>query len=164
MPAASPGTGTNTILSKSDPNTHETQSCHLVDRIAESGYLENFTPINPNELNKLRRVKISRAVDGINTALFKRLWEHFPDLLTAIFNSSLKKGVVPSCFKTALFPPIIKSQSLDIQELKSYRPVSNLLLSKVLETAVAHQLNKHFNDFLGSCQSAYRMGMVLRQL
>ena len=76
-----------------------------------------------------------------------------------LINLSLTSGVVPSYFKIATLTPILKSSSLDINELASYRPVSNLpFLAKVLESAVASQLNKHLKKYLSPFQSAFRAG------
>ena len=51
---------------------------------------------------------------------------------------------MPACLKTATVTPLLKKKSLDIEELKSYRPVSNLsFLSKLIEKSVVKQLNVH---------------------
>lgn len=67
------------------------------------------------------------------------IWNIYGAWLTDVVNASLRLGVVPSCFKTAILTPILKSRSLERDILMSYHPVSNLLfLSKVLETAIAN--------------------------
>ena len=66
--------------------------------------------------------------------------------ITAVFNNSLVSGVFPSVCKSALVKPLLKKVSLDPDDLKNYRPVSNLsFLSKVLERIVLSQLNEHLN-------------------
>ena len=65
----------------------------------------------------------------------------------------------PSVYKSALVNPLLKKMSLDPDDLKNYRPVSDLsFLSKVLERIVLSQLNKHLNhnNLLSPLQSAYR--------
>ena len=122
-------------------------------------YLSTFHPLTSSDIRKLRRLKISRIVDRITNALFICVWDMFLDVVTSIINSSLRSGVVPTYFKTAVLTPIIKNQSLDPQQLQSYRPVSNLpFLSNVLETAVAQQLQPQLDKYLGKYQSAYRVG------
>ena len=72
---------------------------------------------------------------------------------------SLRSGVFPTSYKQSHITPLLKSPSLDCDSLQSYRPVSNLsFLSKVIETAVANQLMKHFDQhkLLDQHQSAYR--------
>ena len=56
-------------------------------------------------------------------------------------------------------PRDLPKMSLDPDDLKNYRPVSNLFfLSKVLERIVLSQLNEHLNhnNLLSPLQSAYR--------
>ena len=48
----------------------------------------------------------------------------------------------------ALISPLIKKANLDQNELKNYRPVSNLpFLSKLLEKAVVQQRNSHLEKY-----------------
>ena len=93
------------------------------------------------------------------TSLLKECLPHFIETLTGLFNESLKHGSVPNCFKEALVKPLIKKPNLNPNELKNYRPVSNLpFLSKILEKIVLHQLLEHLsqNSLLENFQSAYR--------
>ena len=46
--------------------------------------------------------------------------------LSDLFNSSLASGIFPQCFKSARFTPILIKRSLDHNDLKNYRPDSNL--------------------------------------
>ena len=46
--------------------------------------------------------------------------------ITAVFNNSLVSGVFPSVYKSALVKPLFRKMSLDPDDLKNYRPVSNL--------------------------------------
>ena len=65
----------------------------------------------------------------------------------------------PAIFKKAVVKPLLKKSSLDPNELKNYRPVSNLpFLSKILEKIVLSQLLSHLNHYklLSPVQSAYR--------
>lgn len=66
---------------------------------------------------------------------------------------------MPRDFKRALIKPLLKKPSLDPDDLKNYRPVSNLsFLSKILEKVVASRLDTHLelNDLQEPFQSAYR--------
>ena len=76
-------------------------------------------------------------------------------------NLSLTSGTVPIAFKKAVVKPLIKKPNLDPEILDNYRPVSNLpYLSKILERAVADQLQAHLdtNGLHVKFQSAYRRG------
>ena len=90
------------------------------------------------------------------------LFQHidlFIDCITSIVNDSLANGLMPLCYRKAVISPLLKKPNLDVNILKNYRPVSNLpFLSKVIEKAVALQLNEHLNknDLFEQHQSAYR--------
>ena len=58
-----------------------------------------------------------------------------------IINGSLSTGCVPTSLKVAVIKPLLKKPNLDPDNMKNYRPISNLpFLSNVLEKAVAQQL------------------------
>jgi len=48
---------------------------------------------------------------------------------------------VPTVFKEAYITPLIKKADFDVDDVRSYRPISNLpILSKLLERLVSRQL------------------------
>ena len=66
-----------------------------------------------------------------------------------------KKGLL----LLSMVSPHLKKPGLDTADMANFRPVLNLsFLSKVVERAVAQQLNDHItkNGLLPRCQSAYR--------
>lgn len=76
-------------------------------------------------------------------------------------NASLQSACVPECHKKAIVTPLLKKDNLDANNLKNFRPVSNLpFISKILEKVVAKQLVIHMsnNNMQDSQQSAYRAG------
>jgi hypothetical protein len=76
-------------------------------------------------------------------------------------NRSLADGIFPDVFKMALLRPLIKKPGLDSEQMKNYRPVSNLsFISKIIERAVAEQLTAYLttNHLMEPQQSAYRQG------
>ena len=80
-------------------------------------------------------------------------------LVVSIVNLSLSKGRFPSHFKSALVSPLLKKPTLNRDDMKNYRLVSNLsFLSKSLEKDAASRLNSHINSSHTSndYQSAYR--------
>jgi len=80
-------------------------------------------------------------------------------LFTQIINACFSLGVFPSSEKSALVRPLLKKPSLDKNDLKNYRPVSNLTyLSKLIERAILNQLSPHLNKnkCFSNFQSAYR--------
>ena len=83
---------------------------------------------------------------------------HLPPLLS-IINNSFKEDKFPKCLKTTIVIPLLKKTNLDTEQLKNYRPLSNILsLSKVLEKiAVKRLLNPlQINDLHEVNQSAYK--------
>ena len=81
--------------------------------------------------------------------------------ITKIYNDSLTSGTFPSHFKDSLVIPVLKKPSLDCNNLKNYRPVSNLsFISKVLERIVYFQFLNHItaNKLIDQFQSAYKPG------
>ena len=77
----------------------------------------------------------------------------------SIVNLSLSEGCFPTHFKYALVSPLLTKPTLNRDDMKNYRPVSNLsFVSKILEKVVASRLNLHINSSHTSndYQSAYR--------
>ena len=98
-------------------------------------------------------------LDTIPTTLLKSCIDSLIVPITNIVNKSLKEGVFPSDFKTVHVIPLLKKPSLDKNDLKNYRPVSNLsFISKVVERVVASLLLTHLklNDLSDPNQSVYK--------
>ena len=83
-------------------------------------------------------------------------------LITAIIdiiNISMETSTFSQNCKVARVRPLLKKISLHKNELKNFRPVSNLrFISKILEKVVANQLQTHLknNHLSNPLQSAYR--------
>lgn len=99
-------------------------------------------------------------LDPIPTSFTKR---HLPAILptlTLIINMSLSSGVVPREYKTGVVIPILKKEpGLDVNQLKHYRPITNLpFVAKVLEKIFANQLIDHLtaHGLSDDLQSAYK--------
>ncbi|XP_070180609.1 ral GTPase-activating protein subunit alpha-1-like isoform X3 [Littorina saxatilis] len=103
--------------------------------------------------------KVEHFHDPLPGFLFTKCLNKLLPSNTDIINISLATGVVPDCFKSAIVRPLIKKPGLDVNELKNYRPVSNLpFLSKLLERIILEQLSSHLsrNSLMPVYQSAYR--------
>ena len=69
-------------------------------------------------------------------------------LLIRIINESLTKAEFHKDFKNAIMKPLLKKPSLVKDELKNYRPVSNLhFISKVIENLVVKRLEEHMSEY-----------------
>jgi len=103
-------------------------------------------------------------LDSIPTPLLKNE-EILPVVLptlTKIINMSLAMGNVPHDLKKAIIVPGLKKPSLDVNEMKNYRPISNMsFLAKLLEKVVANQLVEYMSsqNIFDYMQSAYRKNM-----
>ena len=98
-------------------------------------------------------------LDCMPTNIFKKYIDLFLPFLTSLINLWLSTGNFPSGCKHAIVVPLLKQSSLDGNDKKNYRPVSNLsFISKVIERIVAKQLLffLHSNNLMPQCQSGYR--------
>jgi len=73
-------------------------------------------------------------------------------------NASLRDSNLPAAQKAAVVTLLSKKASLDPQDLKNYRPVSNLsFVSKLVERLAVKQLTDYLdsNELMLPLQSAY---------
>ena len=83
----------------------------------------------------------SSAADPIPTWVLKDVADLVAPYIVHLFNKSIAAGHFPSCFKRAFITPRIKKSGLDKEDVKSYRPISNLsVLSKLMERLAARRL------------------------
>ena len=120
-----------------------------------------FTPVSEEFVKKiiLDSPKSVCDLDPLPPQLFIASIDLILPHVTQIINTSLMSGIVPDDFKEALVDPLLKKLNLDINVLKNYRPVSNLLfISKVLERVVFSQIGGHLseNNLNEKFQSAYK--------
>ena len=101
------------------------------------------------------------SLDPMPTPLLLEILDCLLPSLTALINSSLSSGLFPQAFKSAIIFPLLKKPSLDPNELKNFRPISNQpFISKIIEKLVLVQISRHLsaNNILNQFQSAYRPG------
>ena len=92
----------------------------------------------------IRQVKPWKApgVDGLPSVVWKATWPVLKEWIHAIFQASIKLGVVPAAWKIARILPLRKPNKADYTVPKAYRPISLLpTLGKVLELVVARRLS-----------------------
>lgn len=121
----------------------------------------SFQPVTVEEVKKIimSSKPTTCSIDPIPTPLLIDSLDTLLPSVTAIVNDSLRTGLFPKLFKTAAVKPLLKNASLYQNNLKNYRPVSNLsFLSKVIEKVVQQQLFSYLdsNQLLPESQSAYR--------
>jgi len=71
----------------------------------------------------------------------------------------MDESVMPLCLKRATITPLLKRTGLNKEEMKNYRPISNLsFISTLIEKVVARRIEEQVehNDLNDIYQSAYR--------
>ena len=108
--------------------------------IFDGPQLSQFEPVTDELIRELILKSPTKSCmpDPIPTSLAKQCLE---DLVSFIVNASLSTGIVPPQFKQAIVTPLLKKPGLDTNDMKNFRPVSNLsFISKILEKVVLIQL------------------------
>ncbi|KAK3088718.1 hypothetical protein FSP39_022962 [Pinctada imbricata] len=123
--------------------------------------LQEFHPASDQEVMKLIQKSPSKSccLDPIPRNILKDSVQHFLPIIIQIVNLSLDRSEFPIIFKQAVVKPLLKKPSLDKENLKNYRPVSNLpFISKIVEKVVACRIEDHLmsNCLHDPLQSAYR--------
>ena len=123
--------------------------------------LSFFSPVTETEILKLIKTAPAKScdLDPIPTQLLKSCMDVLLTPITRLINLSLAEGIFPSTFKTAHVTPLLKKPTLSKEDMKNYRPVSNLsFISKLLEKVVANRIHSHMEETntTNSFQSAYR--------
>ena len=86
----------------------------------------------------------SSDLDSLPTSLVKNYIDILVTPIVSIVNLSLSEGSFPTHFKSVLVSSLFKKPTLNRDDMKNYRPVSNLSsLSKILEKVVASRLISH---------------------
>ena len=126
-----------------------------------SHVFDHFIPVSEEDVRKtiLSSKPTTCPLDPIPTPLLISNLDILLPIITNFINDSLVSGIFPDIFKTAVVRPLLKKSNLDRNNLKNYRPVSNLsFLSKIIEKLVLQQIFGYLNSnqLLPQNQSAYR--------
>ena len=98
-------------------------------------------------------------LDPLPTRILKKCFELLLPAIHRIVNLSLSLHYFPDVLKKAFVTPLIKNENLDNDNIKNFRPVSNLPFhGKIMEKCVFLQINTYLceNSLYGYLQSAYR--------
>ena len=122
-----------------------------------------FRPVSEDDVRKLINQSTIKScdLDPLPASLLSHCLDDLLPHLTSVINDSLQSGIFPSLYKAAIVKPLLKKSSLDPENLKNYRPVSNLsFFSKITEKVVLNQLTSHLleHNLFYPLQSAYRAG------
>ena len=137
-----------------------TTSCIEPDVPEMNCKMTEFSPVSSKELETIIKKSNNKycSLDPIPTWLLKECLPSLLSWITNIVNQSLS-SVMPTAYKEAILTPILKKTNLDTEQLKNYRPISNLsYVSKLIEKVVAKQITSYMstNWLDETMQSAYR--------
>ena len=96
--------------------------------------------------------------DHIPSNLLPHCIDKIVPTITRILSLSLNTGFFPKEFKSAFVKPLLKNSNLDSNNLKNYRPISNLSFqSKLTERVIADRLLSHLYShyLMSNFQFAY---------
>jgi hypothetical protein len=101
----------------------------------------------------------SSAADPLPTSVLKDIADLVSPYVAHLFNRSVSSSQFPTKFKRAFITPVVKKPGLDAEDVKSYRPISNLsVLSKVIDRLAARRLSGYIREagLLPALQSGFR--------
>lgn len=79
--------------------------------------------------------------DGLPTGVWVQLWPVVKARILALFQTSLREGVLPDQWRTAKITPLRKPGKDDYTKVKAWRPFSLLsTLGKILEAVIAERI------------------------
>ena len=85
--------------------------------------------------------------DPIPTNILKASLDILITPMTTMINLYLEFGTFPLSFKEAHVTPLLKKSNRPANNLKNYRPVSNLsFISKIIEKVASKRLQAHINS------------------
>jgi len=99
------------------------------------------------------------TLDPLPVFVLTKCWPTLLPVITNIVNRSLKEAFMPNALESAMITPLLKKPNLNPEELKNFRPVSNLpFISKLIKKTVAAQLVQYIDDnnLIEKLQSAYK--------
>jgi len=90
--------------------------------------LEIFRPTSEVEVNEIiiNSPNTSCDLDPLLTRRLKKCVDQLLPRITAIVNRSMDESVMLLCLKRATITPLFNRPGLDKEEMKNYRPISNI--------------------------------------
>ena len=110
------------------------------------------------------RLQTATGPDGISSKMLRSMAESISPHLTALFNLSLRLGIVADDWKMSNVTPIHKGG--EVSAAANYRPISLLsLVSKVLERVIHNRVTKYLtaNALLSKQQFGFRSGFSTQE-
>ena len=153
----------DSIIACNEETNDNRYSCDnvLYSNVVIQNDLVCFKKLDQNEVHRIIMDCANKTctLDCLPTWLLKDNIDVVLPVITDIVNTSLTTGVFPQAMKQAIVTPILKKINSDWNDLKNYRPVSNIgFVGKIIEKAAIIQVNEHMqaNDLDDLFQSAYK--------
>ena len=123
--------------------------------------MTSFEPATADEVQKLifSSQDMSCDLDPLPTRLLKSCLDILLTPITNIVNLSLESGSSPDVLKVSHITPLSKKPSLSKDDMKNYRPVSNLnFIAKIIVKIISNRIRFHLDkdNLSNSNQSAYK--------
>ena len=119
-----------------------------------------FYPVDELSIRRyIRELKTYCSLDPINVSKITVAFEAAAPFIASLVNKYFEECIFVTSEKVALLRPLLKKPVLDIEDMNSFRPVSNLpFLCKIVERAMLDQLLPFLeeNRIIPQNQSAYR--------
>ena len=115
------------------------------DKKFEGQTLDHFEPVTIHELKDIIRSSNTKTAchDPLPKQVLDQVLDGILPYLCSLVNKSLETGSMEGV-KESIILPLLKKSGLSSEQLKNYRPVSNLVfLSKLIERVVLNRLIKH---------------------
>ena len=147
-------------IQKNFPKDTTSSGHGLKPELNQEEFLHEFEPCTIDELKEIIKESGIKCApnDFLPTEILKQNMESFLPVLCKLVNLSLSEGSIEG-LKMADIIPTLKNSGLDPNDLKNYRPISNLsFLGKLIERVVLKRLNVHMdkNNLQIPEQSAYK--------
>ena len=123
--------------------------------------MTTFESATADKVKKLILSSQDKSCDlaPLHTKLLKSCLDILLTPITNIVNLSLESGSFSDVLKVSHITPLLKKPSLSKDDLKNYRPVSNLnFISKIIEKIISNRIQSHLdkNNLSNPNQSAYK--------
>jgi len=125
-----------------NPNTTSDISMDA-DIMFNGNMLELFRPISVFEVKEIT-IKYPNKSCDLDPLFLKNCVDQLLPLIKFIVNRSMDESVMSLYLKRATIISLLNRPGLDKEEMKNYRPISNLpFISKLIEKVVASEIEEH---------------------
>lgn len=87
-----------------------------------------FTEMKIDDIRKLAAILFSKScvLAPLPSSIIKQCIDLLLPIITNIVHLSLRDGCMPTCLKSAVLSPLLKTPDADFLQFKNFRPVSRI--------------------------------------